>query len=665
MFEIRSIKPREYQQDALEKAKRQDGSILCLPTGTGKTLVGLMYACYLLNKKEARRILILEPTRFLVKQVTEYYRKNSNIQTEMLYGEIEKNKRIQLWKKGDVVITTPQTAFNDIDYLDFEAIIIDECHHTTGEHAYAKLMQNHVFKYRLGLTATLPKNKESEIKNYIGEVVFTWGWMHPDVKCYVPDWYGEVYDCDFDNNYKKVYEHIMKIRKRFENTTFAGLCSTAIRMLCRDGAIALKETLEKKNELSEFLKDEIYNELTNCSEAHKLEQMKKIIEQHDFDKAIVFVDRVVLARYLETQFKDLNPVLLLGRMHSGSDKQKDAVRRAVDERVMLVISTSAGEEGIDLPTADLLIVWSNTVNVVRFIQRTGRIMRKSEKSPNKLKIATYIATPDSPDYDALWNGLCAAADVGVNVPGIDPEALSKGLVIERVNNFLQLNPTSIMDIAEALNLETKRAKNWLNENVNRGKLFYFYLFPFDPIKKATAIKRALNGTFDDYLEKDIKRFNNAIKEFADLDLNKRNFVDWIRNDARPVGIFLNYVCNNLTTENRIYALQDEASLVLSDFSEFFKVPQDFSFHLAYRFSNKDKEQHKESIKGTSAQIFNKIIKQTIEKKVFLNFSTADIYTGAKINYSGRYSENALRLIIKNAGWICWNIHKMNEIICGK
>ena len=122
MFRItnENLKPRKYQLDALEKAKKGN-AVICLPTGTGKTLVGLMWACHLLNERKAKRILVLEPSRFLVNQISDYYAKNSNIKVEKLYGTTPKEDRAKLWDKGDVVVTTPQTAFNDINWLDFDA----------------------------------------------------------------------------------------------------------------------------------------------------------------------------------------------------------------------------------------------------------------------------------------------------------------------------------------------------------------------------------------------------------------------------------------------------------------------------------------------------------------------------------------------------------------
>jgi len=653
------ITPRKYQYDALEKAKERN-CIICLPTGGGKTLVGLMYACYLLNEKKAGRVLILEPTRFLVTQTAEYYKKNSDIPTTMLCGTIPKEERIKLWNNGKVVVTTPQTAYNDKECLDFDAVIIDECHHTTGDHAYAKLMQGHNFTYKLGLSATIPRNREEEIKRYIGDV-FTWSLSHPEIKEYIPEWYGEVYDSGFDEKYQAVYNRIMEIRKSFEGSSAEGLCSTAIRMLCRDGAIALRETLEKENMISTLLKEELYDALLKCDDAHKLEAMKKILAQHEFNKAIVFVDRVILARILSESFKDLNPVQILGKMYSSEDAQNKAVNDASDRGVKLVISTSAGEEGVNLPSADLLIVWSNTVSVVRFIQRTGRLLRRSDESPETLKIAAYISTPDTPDYDALWHGICAAAEAGVEVPGIDKEALSRGLVIERVSHYLEFNPRPYMDIVKDLNIRKKDADSWLKENVNRGKVFYFYLFPFDPEKKAKAIRNIKEGNFDDDLLDDLEGFNKSFRKWG-INLSPERFVHWIRDEcygSKRIAIFLNYVCSRVTRENRTYALQDEASIVLNDYSEFFAVPPDFSFTLSYGFSNK-KNEHE--VYGTPDKIVAEVLDAIVEKKVYLHFSSRGLYAGSKVDYSGIYSKDALKLIIKNAGWICWRIKRMNEII---
>lgn len=653
MFRItnENLKPRKYQLDALEKAKKGN-AVICLPTGTGKTLVGLMWACHLLNERKAKRILVLEPSRFLVNQISDYYAKNSNIKVEKLYGTTPKEERVKLWDKGDVVVTTPQTAFNDINWLNFDAVIVDECHHTTGEHAYAKLMQSYNFKYKLGLSATIPAGKEEEIKRHIGEI-YRWSWNHPDVKDYVPEWYAEVYDAEFDENHRKVYEKLRRIRYELEGTPFAGLCSLAMRMLCRDGALALKETLEKENTMSALLRGEVYEDLVKC-DVHKLGEMRKVIEQHDFGKAIVFVDRVVLARKIYKEFEELNPVLLLGRVHSSEEAQMRAVREAASEDVKLVVSTSAGEEGIDLPSADLLIVWSNVVSAVRFIQRTGRIMRKTKQS---LKIAAYIATPETEDYDALWRGMVAARNAGVEIPGIDVEALSKGTVVESIISFLQLNPTSITTISEALQIPVKKLNSWLREAINRGKVFYFYLFPYDPMRMAVALRRYKNREYDEYLLPHLKRY---FKSFGSSIADIRRHVESGYASYKHMKFFANFVINRFTENDRIYALSEDVALILSDYSDYFKVPAHFKFELNYGFSHKKRSEY--TVYGTSDEIFEQIKGHVVGKRVYLYFSSWGVYTGANVRYNGCYTEETLELVVRNAGWICWNVKKMNEII---
>ena len=66
MYAIKELKLRPYQKKALKLALESEGVVICLPTGTGKTLVGCAWVCELLNRGLAHRVLVLEPSRFLV-----------------------------------------------------------------------------------------------------------------------------------------------------------------------------------------------------------------------------------------------------------------------------------------------------------------------------------------------------------------------------------------------------------------------------------------------------------------------------------------------------------------------------------------------------------------------------------------------------------------------
>ena len=114
-------KLREYQKEALDYALSRENAVCVLPTGTGKTLVGLSWCCSLLNNGKVKRVLILEPTRFLVEQIYNYYLTNANFTKKELikiYGVMDQKERIKEWEKESVIsICTPQVAVNDFFIL--------------------------------------------------------------------------------------------------------------------------------------------------------------------------------------------------------------------------------------------------------------------------------------------------------------------------------------------------------------------------------------------------------------------------------------------------------------------------------------------------------------------------------------------------------------------
>ena len=62
-----SIKPRKYQEEIF-KTTREKNTLVVLPTGTGKTLIGIMTAIYKFKMRPLEKILILAPTRPLIEQ---------------------------------------------------------------------------------------------------------------------------------------------------------------------------------------------------------------------------------------------------------------------------------------------------------------------------------------------------------------------------------------------------------------------------------------------------------------------------------------------------------------------------------------------------------------------------------------------------------------------
>ncbi len=395
---ISKLVPREYQLDALKKALSLKRCVIVLPTGAGKTLIGVLFAEELY--KQGLRILVLEPTKILVEQTFNYYIQYSDI-PERDISMYHSLKRDLGALKRRVVITTPEAALAR-ELFDFDALVVDECHHAVGDDPLGKFLERSTARYRLGLSAHIPLRHRKTISSLIGRIL-QWDWNDPRLRKYVAEWVAEVYESDFREDEQEVYREI-DARMTLEEGRNKALYRLALIFLSRDGPLALKETIGKKTKLSSLLSD-LKEKILSLRDLHKFGELQRILESHDFEKALIFIDRVIVAK---TVAKKIGATLLTGRKSVREKKQElEAARKA-----KIIVSTSAGEEGVDLPTVDLLIIWSNTASALRFVQRRGRALRKAGRLP---KTIVFIVTPDTIDMDLFVEGLFAAKQAGVDI----------------------------------------------------------------------------------------------------------------------------------------------------------------------------------------------------------------------------------------------------------
>lgn len=137
-----TIEAREYQDELVDTA-RTDHTLVCLPTGLGKTTVSLRITADRLDGPDDS-VLFLAPTKPLVEQHAAFYRESLDLadsQIVVFTGEVSPNDREQLWQDATVIIATPQVIENDliggrISLRDVVHLTFDECHRATGEYAY-------------------------------------------------------------------------------------------------------------------------------------------------------------------------------------------------------------------------------------------------------------------------------------------------------------------------------------------------------------------------------------------------------------------------------------------------------------------------------------------------------------------------------------------------
>jgi len=152
----KSIKPRDYQINAVEYAIRKHRALLLSPTASGKSLIIYILVRYymlLLEEKATDKVLILVPTTSLVEQMSsdfiDYGWQEAYIQK--VYSGHDKivSKR--------VVISTWQSLYKmPKKYFEqFGCVIGDEAHLFKAKSLTSILTKLHLCKYRFGLTGTL------------------------------------------------------------------------------------------------------------------------------------------------------------------------------------------------------------------------------------------------------------------------------------------------------------------------------------------------------------------------------------------------------------------------------------------------------------------------------------------------------------------------------
>lgn len=138
--------------------------------------------------------------------------------------------------------------------------------------------------------------------------------------------------------------------------------------------------------------------LIDCQEFHpKFSAMKQLI-QSAFDlnpngKVILFTEFRDTVDLLAQEFsldEVIKPGRFIGQSTRGSSKgmstkeQLEQLHSFRDGEINLLIATSVGEEGLDVPAADMVILYEPVPSAIRLIQRRGRTARQRDGSVHVL-----------------------------------------------------------------------------------------------------------------------------------------------------------------------------------------------------------------------------------------------------------------------------------------
>ena len=158
-----SMKPYQFQSEAIEAWRPKKQGIAVLPTGTGKS-----YLAAMIMERVQRSTLVLAPTIDLILQ----WQRNLEEWFQCPIGLLGGGS----FDLQEITVSTYDSARIQAENLGnrFCLLIFDECHHLPAP-AYSQMAQAYIAPYRLGLTAT-PNHeldRHHTLLDLIGPIVYS------------------------------------------------------------------------------------------------------------------------------------------------------------------------------------------------------------------------------------------------------------------------------------------------------------------------------------------------------------------------------------------------------------------------------------------------------------------------------------------------------------
>ena len=399
-------KLRFYQQDALDSwFDNNCRGIFELATGTGKTFTALK-CLEKLYKMEDIVCVIACPLIYLVEQwekdikkfpifenVYKSYGSKPNWKKEL--NDFMFNLDLGIVDNG-IIITTHNTFSTD----DFKkllincdkklCLIVDEMHHV-GAEKFSQGLTNLNYEYRLGLSATpsvyMNDDATDFLMEYFGGIVSSF--TIQDALTNIDPETGEYYLCEYNYhpirvmlNGKEMEEYNkLSNRIRIEYFKDSDDSENLIRLLNQRRQI-LKDANDKDDKLREILNK--YDELDHLiifTTYHQKERVLRILGEENVSPRHEFTSNVSARHIKEIGMSERE--VLINRFDKGDLKALVAIKCL--------------DEGVDVPSADKVIIMSSSTNPMEYVQRRGRVLRKF---PGK-KIATIYDMVVLPDDDGL------------------------------------------------------------------------------------------------------------------------------------------------------------------------------------------------------------------------------------------------------------------------
>uniref|UniRef100_A0A8C4UP98 ATP-dependent RNA helicase FANCM n=1 Tax=Falco tinnunculus TaxID=100819 RepID=A0A8C4UP98_FALTI len=172
---------RDYQV-RMARAALLGNTLVCLPTGLGKTFVAAVVMYNFYRWFPGGKVLFLAPTKPLVAQQMEACVRVMGIparhMAEMTGGTQALSRR-ELWTTKRVFFLTPQIMVNDLSRgtcpaVEIKCLVIDEAHKALGNHAYCQVVRElskHTSQFRILALSATPGSDTKAVQQVISNLL--------------------------------------------------------------------------------------------------------------------------------------------------------------------------------------------------------------------------------------------------------------------------------------------------------------------------------------------------------------------------------------------------------------------------------------------------------------------------------------------------------------
>lgn len=347
---------RDYQKQTLDAWTLNDKrGVLVLPTGSGKTVIGIK-AISLLNTPT----IVIVPTLDLLDQWRTKLKEEFTIEVGTLGGGKHEIKAL--------TVSTYDSAYIHAEKLGnkFSLIIFDEVHHLPAE-SFKQIAEMFASPFRMGLTATYEREDglHTELNRLIGGKVF---------EKRVKDLAGEHLSpfkiqkiaVKLIAEEQKEYDHnqgIFADYLRRNNITIRTPMDFQ-KIIIRSGRDPnARKALLARNKARDIALNSV----------SKIEKFSEILKKHKEIRLFIFTEHNKLVHRISKQF--LIPAITY---RTAVRERREILDRFRSGIYRAVITSKVLDEGIDVPEADVGVILSGTGSGRAFVQRLGRILRKKE-----------------------------------------------------------------------------------------------------------------------------------------------------------------------------------------------------------------------------------------------------------------------------------------------